>query len=540
MKEIIPMRTYCMVFGYDGSDYHGMQIQLRDNKKVENLKTIEGEMEDCLKKLDLFFVGNDDNNDGGGFLKKIKWSRVGRTDKGVHSVCQVVSFRAKIRLNNELEGILKHKNDSQKIKEICQRLKIERDILNKNGLDESQNMNPLLGGVSLTPKSNVEDFLDELLILDHIVGKLNELLETTKIMVFKIFRVTKNFDARTDCSRRQYEYLMPEFLLKPVNIINEDFKEELIKASLTRFEKGLNDLKSGSRKRKRSSCTNLNQSSESKEMKEENLEIAEEMNEEEEEKEEKMKQFEFHQANRLNNYGFGNDCKLVNYEIEDYLEEKRRFCLTDEDLKRFQTILNEYLGTNSFHNFTSKLSYDDSTSWRHIEEIKVVRVDPSEIKGDLKLIKIVIKGQSFLLHQIRKMVALAIEIFRGTAPSNAIQLCFLPDKYSIHLAPSQGLLLDRVFYNSYNTKRSISTDQNDFAIQFLSFHIQDCHFVKEMESFKVNSIYSKISSTISEPNDNKWIEWIESISRHPFIIDNLIYDTSYANKNKLENKDNQL
>lgn len=492
-----------MAFGYDGSDYHGMQIQLKDNKKVENLKTIEGEMEECLKKLDIFFVSNDDNNDEGGFLKKIKWSRVGRTDKGVHSVCQVVSFRAKIRLNNELENILKDKNSSQKVKETCERLRIERDILNKNGIDKSQNMNPLLGGAKLTSSNNIDDFLDELLILDYIIDKLNKLLKSTNIMVFKIFRVTKNFDARTDCSRRQYEYLMPEFLLKPVSITNEDFKKELIKASLTRFEKGLNDLKSGSRKRKRSLCISLNKNSDGKEEKTVTEDDQGEEEEEEEEKEERMKQFEFHQTNRLNNYGFGNDYKLVNYEIEDYLEEKRGFCLSDEDLKRLQTILNDYLGTHSFHNFTSKLNYDDSNSWRHIEEIKVVRVDPNQIKENLKLIKIVIKGQSFLLHQIRKMVALAIEIFRGTAPSNAIKLCFLPDKFSIHLAPSQGLLLDRVFYNSYNIKRSVSTDQTEFAIQFLSFHIQECHFVKEMESFKVNSIYSKISSSISEPNNNK-------------------------------------
>ncbi|KAH8583117.1 Pus1p-like type II pseudousynthas [Cryptosporidium sp. chipmunk genotype I] len=501
MKEVIPIKTYCMAFGYDGSNYHGMQIQMKDNKKVEELRTIEGEMEECLEGLGMFFVSNEQNNDQGGLLKKIKWSRVGRTDKGVHSVCQVVSFRAKIRINDELKGILKNKSVNERVKEICERLKVERDILNKNGVDKIQSMNPLLGEASSTLNSNVDEFLDELLILDYIVNRLNKLLESTNIKIFKIFRVTKNFDARTDCSRRQYEYLMPEFLLKPVSINNEDLKEELIKASLSRFERGLSELKIASRKRKRTfTNTRLKQNSDVNEIEEE---AKRGEDGEDDEKEDRMRLFEFHQTNRLNNYGFGNDYKLVNYEIDDYLDPKRRFSLSDEDLKRFQLILNEYIGTNSFHNFTSKSSYEDSTSWRHIEEIKVVKVYPNEIKGDIRLIKIVIKGQSFLLHQIRKMVALAIEIFRGTAPSNAIKLCFLPDKFSIHLAPSQGLLLDRVFYNSYNTKRSISTDQTDFAIQFLSFHIKDCDFVKEMESFKVNSIYSKISSTISEPNDNK-------------------------------------
>lgn len=489
MEGVIPMRTYCMAFGYDGSDYHGMQIQMRDNRKVEELKTIEGEMEECLERLDMFIVSNEERCEQGGLLKRIKWSRVGRTDKGVHSVCQVVSFRAKIKLNEEVKGILKRKHDDSKIGETCERLRQERDILNKSGVDKSQSGNPLLGGLSLSPKnSSGEEFLDEMLILDYIAEKLNALLEDTKIRIFKIIRVTKNFDARTDCSRRQYEYIMPEFLLKPVRINSEDLNEQLLKASSDMLEKGLSDLRSGNRKRKRSVYSNI--------------EDKEEEDKDEEEKEERMKIFELHQTNRLNNYGFGDDYKLVNYEIEDYLDAKRRFRLSsDEDLQRFQAILNEYLGTHSFHNFTSKSNYDDSTSWRHIEEIKVVRIDPHQTKEDLNLIKIVIKGQSFLLHQIRKMVALGIEIFRGTAPKNAIQLCFLPDKFSIHLAPSQGLLLDRVFYNSYNTKRSISTDQSEFAVQFLSFHNKGCHFVQQMESFKLNSIYSKISSTISESNN---------------------------------------
>ncbi|KAJ1605897.1 Pus1p-like type II pseudousynthas TruA [Cryptosporidium canis] len=482
--EVIPMRTYCMVFGYDGSDYHGMQIQMRDNRKVEGLRTIEGEMEECLERLGMFFVNDEQDHEEGGLLKKIKWSRVGRTDKGVHSVCQVVSFRAKIRLDEELEGILKGKSENKVTMQTCERLRKDREILNKNGVDKIQGQNPLLGGSSQNAPDKGDEFLDEMLILDYIVSQLNKLLQETKIRVFKIIRVTRNFDARTDCSRRQYEYIMPEFLLRPVRIGNEDLNRELLKVSSDLLEKGQSDLKSGSRKRKRPVCTE-----------------DEDGERECEEKEERIRAFELHQANRLNNYGFGNDCRLVDYDIEDYSDASRRFRLSDEDLGKFQAILNEYLGTHSFHNFTSKSSYDDSTSWRHIEEIKVARLDPKEAPKDLSLIKIIIKGQSFLLHQIRKMVALSIEIFRGTAPSNAIQLCFLPEKFSIHLAPSQGLLLDRVFYHSYNTKRSISTDKSDFAIQFLSFHIKDCHFVQEMESFKLEHIYSRVFSTISEPNN---------------------------------------
>lgn len=56
-----------------------------------------------------------------------------------------------------------------------------------------------------------------------------------------------------------------------------------------------------------------------------------------------------------------------------------------------------------------------------------------------------LKGQSFLLHQIRKMIGLVIEIMRQTAPPDAIaQALDRANKRHIHLAPGSGLLLDHV------------------------------------------------------------------------------------------------
>ncbi|KAF7456811.1 tRNA pseudouridine synthase family protein [Cryptosporidium felis] len=527
MQEVLPTRTYCMAFGYDGSEYHGMQIQMRNNRKVEELKTIEGEMEDCLERLDLFCVASQRENgevkgekdgeqradreernghleeeevsargqeNGGGLLRRLRWSRVGRTDKGVHSACQVASFRAKIRVTKELKSILEGKESNENVRQSCERLERERRLLNETEGEKPQSSgNPLLCTKSVSEDENPLLFLDELLILDHIVSRLNSLLKDRKIQVFKIFRVTKNFDARTDCSRRRYEYLMPEFLLSPAKISNDGLREELLAASQEKYQQGLMESKNHQgKRRKRESTLRTGSDCPGSE------------DEETAEKEERVKVFEQHQLNRMNNYGLGNDFRLVDYDIRDYSEsDRRRFKLSSRDLEEFQAILTEYIGTHSFHNFTSKSTFTDPTSWRHIEEISVCKVPVGQEGGGVPLVKIVILGQSFLLHQIRKMVALAIEIFRGTAPKNAIRLCFLPDKFSIHLAPSQGLLLDRVFYNAYNTKRSTSTDQREFAVKFLTFHNQKCDFVREIELFKTNTIYSKIRESINTKSENR-------------------------------------
>ncbi|KAH8738539.1 hypothetical protein FG386_001921 [Cryptosporidium ryanae] len=527
--EDIPLRTYCMIFGYDGTGYHGMQIQMRNNKKVDEIETIEGEIESCFEKLNIFYVNEDINKcksrrskigernvTEDNFLKKIRWSRVGRTDKGVHSVCQVVSFRAKIRINNELSSIIDKKNKDERTRELVDNLLMERNILNKKtdidvniGDRENPNFgvnednlsgngnktrkiknNPLLPFINDSLKSdNVEsntspseEFINELIILNYIVEKMNELLDS-RINVFKIIRVTKNFDARTDCSRRQYEYIMPEYLLYPVELTDLELKKELENVCELRYKQELIEVNNNKRRKREES----NGTSNNVEDKSENIKI-----------------FEFHQLNRQNNYGFGNDKKLVNFANtqgrDSFLNNLLKHKIDNNKLKEFQSILDEYTGTHSFHNFTSKSSYYDSNSWRHIDDIKAEFIDISdnECVNKINTIRVIIRGQSFMLHQIRKMIALAIEVFRGTAPKNAIKLSFLPNKLFIHLSPSQGLLLDRVSYRTYNIKRSISTEKKDFNVHSISFDNNECQFVKKMERFKRDFIYKRIYETITK------------------------------------------
>ena len=64
------MPRYRLVLEYEGSSYHGWQDQ-------PNVRTVEGEILASLTKL----TG-----------KKLKLTCAGRTDKGVHALCQVVHF----------------------------------------------------------------------------------------------------------------------------------------------------------------------------------------------------------------------------------------------------------------------------------------------------------------------------------------------------------------------------------------------------------------------------------------------------------------
>ena len=88
-------------------------------------------------------------------------------------------------------------------------------------------------------------------------------------------------------------------------------------------------------------------------------------------------------------------------------------------------------------------------------------------------------GQSFMLHQIRKMVGVAVAITRGLAPENAIALALDPRRdVNTCIAPDVGLFLDESIFDSYNSKWGHNRDEtvsqeahraavDDFKVDFL-------------------------------------------------------------------------
>lgn len=68
-------------------------------------------------------------------------------------------------------------------------------------------------------------------------------------------------------------------------------------------------------------------------------------------------------------------------------------------------------------------------------------------------VRLVVVGQSFMLHQIRKMVGLVVAVMRGAASPDAISLALNPAReLNVPMAPELGLFLDECFYDAYNAK----------------------------------------------------------------------------------------
>ncbi|UMM37660.1 hypothetical protein L5515_009356 [Caenorhabditis briggsae] len=133
------------------------------------------------------------------------------------------------------------------------------------------------------------------------------------------------------------------------------------------------------------------------------------------------------------------------------------FRISQETLAEVNDILSIYKGTHNFFNYTAKRAYDDMSSNRYIVsfECKEPFLFRDEFrKEDVEFIQIVVKGQSFVLHQIRKMVGMVITVVRELHLKSAIQRSFEGQRMDIPMAPGLGLLLERTHYDSYDKKHS--------------------------------------------------------------------------------------
>lgn len=119
----------------------------------------------------------------------------------------------------------------------------------------------------------------------------------------------------------------------------------------------------------------------------------------------------------------------------------------------FRKILKCYVGTHNYHNFTLKRT--EGSMQRYIKEISV---RDAFISDDIEYVEVVIDGQSFLLHQIRKMISFAVlncKYTRNNYQEN-MRKALSNDDVHVPKSPAQYLFLSHVFFDDFNIKRSES------------------------------------------------------------------------------------
>ncbi|KAK0576748.1 hypothetical protein LWI29_022692 [Acer saccharum] len=450
-KQRYKRRKIAIFFAYCGVGYQGMQ-------KNPGAKTIEGELEEAL-----FHSGAVPEQDR-GMPKRFEWARSARTDKGVSAVGQVVSGRF---------------------------------------------------------------YIDPPGFIDRLNSNL-----PAQIRIFGYRRVTASFNAKKFCDRRRYVYLIPVFALDPSS--HKD--RESVLASLGSGQELVKCFECSERGRKvigvmgkrtyqlgmsvYSENANLKSNGDVDNTNSESIE-EEKTNADESAKEkqdcvgngvsENVVEAEgivLNENTDLNsNVGLLNDSKVVEEEEErvNNGEEKSpkgsEFCYCEKEKERFNRILKHYVGSHNFHNFTTRTKAEDPAAQRYIISFDANTV--VNVEG-IEFVKCEVVGQSFMLHQIRKLIGLAVAVMRNCAPESLIETALQKNvNINIPTAPEVGLYLDECFFASYNQKWKDTHEELSMK-----------GYEEEAENFKMKHIYSHIAST--EHKEGVVALWLHSLNHRNY------------------------
>ncbi|XP_061171097.1 pseudouridylate synthase 1 homolog isoform X1 [Saccostrea echinata] len=179
--------------------------------------------------------------------------------------------------------------------------------------------------------------------------------------------------------------------------------------------------------------------------------------------------------------------------------------ITDEILVHANDVLKLYQGTHNFHNFTSGIKPTEQKAKRYIISFECGK---PYIREGLEFVTCKVRGQSFMLHHIRKMIGLMIAIVKGCCKEDVLQLAWGPEKVDVPKAPGLGLLLDELYFDGYNKK---------WGRDGLHEPVEWTQYEEELEKFKEEYILPEIYK--GEKNDKVMWEWLKTLHMHSFDVE---------------------
>lgn len=199
---------------------------------------------------------------------------------------------------------------------------------------------------------------------------------------------------------------------------------------------------------------------------------------------------------------------------ETYMNAKRKYRIPQKRIERIQNALNKYIGTKNYHNFTIQKTFKDPSVKRHIKSFKanpkpiLIGDGPDEEKTEWLSLKV--HGQSFMMHQIRKMVGMITLLVRAGADLKTMDASFTETRFSIPKVPGLGLLLERPVFDSYNNLQASKhgREKLDFS-----------KFETELEAFKEREIYQRIFREEEEKNEfSRFFNHVDNFKEPHFLF----------------------
>ena len=176
----------------------------------------------------------------------------------------------------------------------------------------------------------------------------------------------------------------------------------------------------------------------------------------------------------------------------------RDFRATQQQVESLKSCLELFNGTHLFHNFTIGKPATDKSVQRFIRSFDISRRFEQD---GTEWLALRVHGQSFMLHQIRKMVGLAVLATKMQLAKDQMKElfreCFCKtQKMNIPKVPGEGLFLERAVFTGYNKKAG---EQKSELVVF-----ED----EKLEGTKVELIYPAIYAAEKTGVFGRWLTGI--------------------------------
>ncbi|XP_039020026.1 tRNA pseudouridine synthase A-like [Hibiscus syriacus] len=506
-KQRYKRRKIAMFFAYCGVGYQGMQKNL-------GAKTIEGDLEEAL-----FLSGAVPEQDRGN-PKRYDWARSARTDKGVSAVGQVISGRFYIdppglveRLNQILPTQIrifgyKRATASFNAKKFCDRRRYVY-LIPVFALDPSCHRDRESIMASVGSGNELVKCLECSEIGRKVIGVMGKRSFETKSTVVQsgissnsedAENATKEDNLISDLKEEVTEMDNSGVVEVKVNVVKSTTVQSGISSNIADAENAIMGNKLTSELKEevtemddygvvadkvieaKSTIVQPDISSNvgdvENTIKEDNptSELKEEVTE-------------------MDNSGFVED------KVDVEKKEETKFCYGEEEKERFNRILIHYIGSHNFHNFTTRTKAEDPAARRYIVSFHANKVVTVE---GIDFVKCEVVGQSFMLHQIRNMIGMAVAVMRNCAPESLIETALRKDVHiNVPTAPEVGLYLDECLFSSYNQKWKDTHEELSMKA-----------YEEEAEEFKMKFIYSHIAS--KEREEGTVGLWLHSLNHRNY------------------------
>lgn len=178
-----------------------------------------------------------------------------------------------------------------------------------------------------------------------------------------------------------------------------------------------------------------------------------------------------------------------------YQLAKRHYRIPSTRIERIQTALNNFLGTKNYHNYTIQKTFRDPSAKRNIKSFVVNKTpiligEGSNEEEKSEWLSLKVHGQSFMMHQIRKMVGMvALAVRCGSDIDKTMNHSFTEARYSIPKVPGLGLMLERPVFDSYNNIQAVKHGRDKLVFD---------KYEEQIEEFKRREIYARMFSEEEE------------------------------------------